>query len=133
MTHLAWNPAFEIGVPALDAQHRGLFALRNQLKDCCRAADADFSVEFHDVLAELYAYTVTHFKAEEAYMQSVGYPGFAVHAAEHLRFVEVLADINFAAAQDKASANDALTFLSAWLVSHIQCADGAIRDFVAAR
>ncbi len=133
MTHLVWDEGLELGVPALDAQHRQLFALRNELEDCCLAVDADDSLRFHDVLAELYNYSITHFAAEEAYMKLVGYPGFAAHVTEHLRFIEVLADFNWATAQGNGSASDTLSFLSTWLVAHIQRADGAIRKFVEMR
>lgn len=133
MTHVVWDSALELGVPALDAQHRQLFALRNALEDCCLGPDADHSERFHEVLAALYSYSITHFAAEEAYMESIGYPGRAAHAHEHLHFIEVLADFNLAAAFDQGSAQAALNFLSQWLVAHIRSADGAIRTFMTDR
>lgn len=133
MTHVVWDGTFELGAPTLDAQHRQLLALRNTLEDCCLAPDADHSERFHDVLAALYTYSMTHFAAEEAYMESIGFPGRAAHAREHLHFIEVLADFNLAAALDQGSAEAALNFLSGWLVAHIQGADGAIRTFMKTR
>jgi len=121
------------GVPALDAQHRPLFALRNALECCCLGPNADHSERFHEVLAALYSYSITHFAAEEAYMESIGYSGQAAHAREHLHFIEVLADFNLAAAFDQRSTQAALNFLLQWLVTHIKSADGAIRTFMYAR
>jgi len=130
---LVWAKALELGVPALDEQHRRLFALKNALEDCAQSPEANHSERFHELLSGLFDYAMLHFEAEEAYMRSIGYPRLAEHISEHRQFVERVADFNLAAADDRGSAQEVLHFLADWLICHVQFSDLAIRDWATRR
>ncbi len=79
--HLVWHPAYECGHPLLDAQHRALFAQANELLAASLAQrPADAMAALIDALV---ARVAEHFRAEEALLNNVGFPGAAAHAAEH--------------------------------------------------
>jgi len=126
---LAWAKALELGVPALDAQHRRLFVLQSALEDCAETVDGNSSERFHELLSVLFDYAMVHFDAEERYMRAMGYPALESHVGEHRRFVEQVAEFNLAAAEGRGSARDVLRFVTDWLIDHIQYSDGAIRDW----
>jgi hemerythrin-like metal-binding protein len=85
---VVWNDTFSVGVAEMDAQHRKLLILINQLVDCHAARDGMTSEKFHDVLSGMFDYAQVHFKAEEDYLQRIGYPQLSAHEKEHVAFVE---------------------------------------------
>ncbi|THF66624.1 bacteriohemerythrin [Pseudothauera nasutitermitis] len=120
---VAWDESYSLGLEEIDDQHKVLFDIMNHLWSAIvRRTD---SSEMLRILAELERYTVTHFSAEEAYMQSTGYAGLAAHRAQHEQFV---ARVNAARAdiqQGKQISLELLQFLRDWLVRHIQVEDRA--------
>jgi hemerythrin len=71
-----------------------------------------------------------HFKAEEAYLQKIGYLQFAAHETEHEAFLEKATMLAVAATdgtQDRAGLHD---YLKDWLLEHILQSDMQYRFFV---
>ena len=78
---LIWDGDFASGQPQIDAQHRGLFDLSNQL---FAAMDTGQSTADQVLLLRrLVAHIAQHFHDEEALLLDVGYAALPAHAAEH--------------------------------------------------
>jgi hemerythrin len=79
-----WTEALAVGHPAIDRQHRELFARADRLLDAMRDRRAVAEVE--DLLRFLQEYTVSHFGAEERLMLTRQSPGLAAHRRLHAEF-----------------------------------------------
>ena len=128
MDKLSWSDTLAIGIKEIDRHHQELIDIRNKLVDCCKLDDAPHSEAFHNILAELFSYSRTHFTAEEALMQAIEYPDFSSHKDEHHEFIEQIVDISIGVAKDPAIHNKALDFVTEWLVTHLLQTDLRIRD-----
>lgn len=83
--HLAWRPAYECGIAAIDEQHSALFADANALLGAILAgAPASEAVVLIDALLRDIE---QHFRDEEAILESAGFPGAAEHAVTHRQLV----------------------------------------------
>ncbi|THF63267.1 bacteriohemerythrin [Pseudothauera rhizosphaerae] len=116
-----WDDSYSLGLEQIDDQHKVLFDIMNHLWSAIvnRAADG----EMLKILDELESYTVSHFTAEENFMQSTGYPNFDEHRKLHAQFVKRIHDARVELQQGKQISLDLLHFLRDWLVEHIQAED----------
>ena len=113
---------YKIGVPQIDEEHEKLFEIGERayqlLKDPYVIDKYDKIVE---VIEELKAYTVYHFKDEEDYMESINYKRLFTQKIDHADFIKKINDVNLDKIdedQDEAIMG-ILTFLNDWLVNHI--------------
>jgi hemerythrin-like metal-binding protein len=91
MTLIAWRDDFEIGVPAVDYEHRELINLINQLyAGLGESADRDSVLDF---LGEVFAKISAHFALEERIMRDCGYDQLADHKSDHERLLDEIRDI----------------------------------------
>jgi hemerythrin len=112
MAYMEWVPAFEVGQPQIDEDHRTLVERLNQLH---RALDqGQDPAEIARVLNFLRDYTVTHFSAEEALMIQHKYPQAAAHFAAHAELPLQVSDFNAAYRRGRvAGMAELLAFLEA--------------------
>jgi hemerythrin-like metal-binding protein len=82
---LTWKDSFNSGHPELDAQHRGLFAVANELAAAARAGHS--KAEIMAIVHRLMDDVVHHFRHEEQLLEQVGFVELDEHAAEHARLV----------------------------------------------
>ena len=121
---IEWTNAFETGLSEIDAQHRQLFGLLNNLIDL---EDLEVSsIVLEKTVDDLVEYAATHFQTEERLFEMCGYPNANAHIAEHSAFVGKLVDIrDQLMAEDSKVAGDVIRFLSRWLVNHVKVSDRA--------
>lgn len=137
LEHLSWTERFSVGRPEFDAQHKKLIEMINELADCQRlSVDSPGTAQllqakqtFHQVLTEMFDYTQLHFNVEEAYLQAIGYPQSQAHQQEHASFIEKLAALSLAAAEDDLDMAGVHHYLKGWLFGHILQSDMAYRQF----
>lgn len=115
-----WKDSFAIGVPAIDRQHKELFARADGLLAAMREGRS--APECKRLLAFLREYCETHFGSEESLMQRIKYPGLAAHFQQHLEFKRRFEE----SAEDfaKSGANSVVAIelqglIGGWLVNHI--------------
>ena len=130
MDRLDWNESFRIGVERIDEQHRKLFALRNQLLDCCCRENSVHAEDFHRILSELFEYTRYHFEAEEEFMQAIAYPKLDAHHKCHDQFIDNLVNFSLDAANSTKTHREVLDFLTVWLINHVLKSDMDIRRYI---
>ncbi len=128
MSLFAWKPEYSVSVSVLDAQHKKLFALAQDLHDAMMAGKGK------DVLArslnELVEYTKTHFAEEEELLAGHGYPELPQHKQQHLQLVAKITEFQ----REFAAGNAFLTvelmdFIQDWIKKHILQTDYRYSDF----
>lgn len=117
-THIEWQPTYELGIEAIDAQHRYFANLINLLSDELRKTDHR---DYQDsLLNELVAYARFHFISEENLMFRSGYPQLDEHRQHHRELIDRLsARIGKLSLHHSENAADAvIDFLAEWFINH---------------
>lgn len=117
---IVWTAALEIGHPEIDADHRAMVSLLNQVQTASRRSDP---LEVRSRLRALEALTRDHFAREEQLMLDIRYEMAARHQKAHIRlFEEIRAQID--------DLNDGITsavaiaqFIRRWLMDHVETSD----------
>ncbi len=129
-SYIQWSKTFEIGIPAIDAEHKQLVALCNDLHKQIMQGGKDgdsWSAPLVKALHVCTEYVQTHFHHEEILMKACHYEGYEKHKKEHELFTKKVLETaeNF----DSASITSALQFvkfLYDWILSHIAHEDKLI-------
>ncbi|MEZ4331607.1 MAG: bacteriohemerythrin [Myxococcota bacterium] len=118
-----WQPRFSVGVPNMDAAHKKLMGLMNQLHE--QRAAGEGKAALRSTLKALADYTAVHFREEEAFMQAIGFPGIDSHKRIHAQLLGQLSG-HFDAfeASEDGLPDQFFTFLKVWLTAHIMGIDG---------
>jgi methyl-accepting chemotaxis protein len=119
---IEWSESLSVGVPAMDAHHRKLVDLINQLHTAMRSGQGNQAVG--PALEELAQYAGYHFGAEEKLMREHKCSGLAEQQAAHSQLVDKVNVLRqqLASGQQGIGA-EVLTMLKDWLVNHIQRKD----------
>jgi hemerythrin-like metal-binding protein len=128
MAKVQWMPELETGIPFVDADHRVLVQLLNQVDESIAALEE--SSTLGSVLNALNDYTVYHFDREEAMLTACGYPELDHHRDAHARISGQLGEITrkFQRNPDSVEGREVRDFLQRWLVEHIRNEDFAYLD-----
>lgn len=123
-----WTKKLETGVTFVDADHKVLINLLNQVNDCIDQNEE--STVLGSVLDALVEYTDYHFLREEKMMELAGFGGLEAHATIHRALSGQVRTVytDYQAdpwSVDPVSVRD---FLQTWLIEHIMGHDFAYRD-----
>jgi hemerythrin len=124
-----WTPSLETGYPKIDAQHKRLFEMINDLHH--GVIKGDVQEILGTTLKRLVAYTINHFEMEEDLMASTKYPKLSRHRPKHaelMRKVKKLAESYDAGEISAASSVSKL--LGEWLIDHIHQEDTELAKWV---
>lgn len=128
---IEWQRDYQLGIPAIDAEHKGLVERLNQF---FAAAEAGSPTGELDILLDrLITATTRHFENEEMLLDFHDYPDLVGHRAEHQRLLQQLAHFRDAYDEDRERSNsafEAADFLRRWLLEHIQSEDRSYRPYV---
>lgn len=91
MSLIEWKDQYNLGVPAIDFEHRELIALINELYASMQRAGTDAATA--DFLGELYARIAAHFALEEKIMRDSSYDEYPDHKADHERLLDDIRDL----------------------------------------
>jgi hemerythrin len=121
MNVFAWDRFFFTGIESIDAQHRGLVDITNELGDLALTGDEISEGRMQILFKQLSDYAREHFRDEEMLMRRVGLDARHVepHVSHHHHFVEQLTSMWRARAAMKHPTETLQGFLSAWLTFHI--------------
>ena len=120
--YLVWKDDYSVGIKSIDQQHKKLIGLINQLQTAVKYSTGE---EFErEALDELVNYTKTHFSYEENMMEQNGYPDFEPHKAQHVKMINKVEEVLAEYEKDSDTAmENALNYLSEWLINHINGTD----------
>ncbi|EKV31529.1 Hemerythrin [Caenispirillum salinarum AK4] len=126
--NIAWSKDLEIGIPVIDADHKVLVSLLNQVFDT--VGDNEEKATLGSVLNSLVEYTEYHFAREEKLQEVAGYSGLEAHKARHRDLERQVMEIRsrFEEDPDSVHGGEVLDFLRDWLVDHIEKRDFDYRD-----
>lgn len=110
-----------LDVPDMDREHQTLIAKMNALYDAIENKQPNDQVQkFVDDLA---AYTTQHFADEEAYMESVQFPGLATHKIIHGQLLKQFSEHMEEYKKTQTLGKSFFNFLKVWLTGHIRGID----------
>ncbi len=91
MRLMKWTPAMSVGVPELDADHRVLIKIINEL--ALNSENPARTKVLRQCLYALLRYAEFHFGREEKVMVACGFPAFDHHKEEHDAFIWQMQDL----------------------------------------
>ena len=80
MQHFKWTKAYAVYLPEVDAEHRNLFRMAEELNQAARGADG---ARFRELVRPFLAAVEEHFAHEERIMKSASVPDFEWHKLQH--------------------------------------------------
>jgi hemerythrin-like metal-binding protein len=122
MSLFRWTSANSVYLPEIDAEHRGLYLLGDQLHKALLAGAS--TARLQPILANLLESAEKHFRHEERLMRAIRYPSLDWHKRQHdsvRRKCKAMA--RRIAAGDRAATGELLEFLGEWLKGHMAVAD----------
>ena len=128
MAYMDWKSEYSVENELIDKQHQDLFALVNEVADKVKTGKMP---EIKDLVNQLAAYTVKHFKDEENIMKKAGYTSLGDHQMVHTELIRQVQEI-----QQKLEKNQPVSmvaiirFLSDWLKTHILKDDMAYKSSI---
>ena len=122
MAFINWNDSYNVGISAIDNQHKELVGMIGDLYESMVAHKS------REVLAKSFhrldEYILSHFTTEEYYMQLYNYPSLEMHKQQHNEFTAQIGEFKKRFSSGKAELTLELTkFLKEWLLSHIKTYD----------
>ena len=81
MSLFKWSSAHSVYLPEIDAEHRAIFQLGNELHKALMAGA--WLAQLKPILANLLESTVQHFRHEERLMRAIHYEAFDWHKGQH--------------------------------------------------
>ena len=117
-----WQPEFEVGIESIDADHKKLLSLINNLMAAVYCNTGE--IFERQVLREIADYAQYHFQREEELMQRFGYFDFDGHKAQHDQMADQIEVFLRRYDKDGRKSLKAVgEYLERWLLQHINGTD----------
>lgn len=117
-----WNPTYSVGHELLDAQHRILLRLCDEVGQLDPASGSRI-MPIQEVFNQLRLYAQVHFTTEEELLAETDYPELDEQRIEHDKYWETLGKMLEAVAEGNADCNGVRDFLIGWWQRHILVSD----------
>jgi len=122
MTFIAWKEEYQTGIGEIDAQHKQLIDIINEL-DIARHADKTQNV-VSGILSKLTDRTEKHCDFEENLLEKLSHARLEEHMARHQDFIHQIEVMQGHLVDRKPGIEDMLImFLSSWLSRHVLVED----------
>lgn len=116
METVCWTPKLELGIPEIDAQHKRIVLLANQMREAVKKHDR---AAVAAVIEGTVDYTLSHLKYEEELMREAGYGLLQAHAWVHEQFTQKILAFQEGSKAGEDVAEELYAVLTGWLISHI--------------
>jgi len=129
MRHFRWGKENEVFLAQIDAEHRDLFRVADELQHAIAEGAPAAQVKVH--LQSLVSHVEEHFSHEEWLMQSTAYPSYGWHKQQHetaRRRVKLFAPL--IEAGNAEGTELFFEFLSSWLEDHTTVTDRMMGAYV---
>jgi len=122
---IVWKPEYNLGIPIIDEQHRGIVSTINSLHFGMQSKYAKEMLT--PIIEMMHSYTLIHFHLEEDFLEKINSPEAQRHIGLHLELSQEL---------DRTGRDTMLNrdpykfvgFLKQWWLDHICCEDLIFRD-----
>lgn len=129
MTYLDWDERMGVGKDVIDAQHRKLVALINDIAGA--TARGATRGELGGLVRSFCDYAQVHFRTEQSFMDSTDYADYFRQAREHEECA--MQALNFYRGYingENVAVEDFLRFVSTWFVEHTLGVDQTLRAYL---
>ena len=126
---IVWQPSYNLGIPIIDEQHRGIVTTINSLHF---GMQNNYVRNMLSPITEMmYDYTRIHFLVEESFLVKIDFPNAKKHHALH---DELSAKLNSAGHRSVLDHDpyEFMDFLKDWWISHICHEDLLFRNYYSA-
>jgi len=123
---IVWKPEYDLGIPIIDEQHRGIVTIINSLY--YGTQNSYIKNILSPTIGMLRSYADIHFQTEEHFLETIDYPGAAEHRLLHREYTSRLAGIERESSVDK-DPRRLMSFLKKWWLGHICEEDTLFKDF----
>jgi hemerythrin-like metal-binding protein len=124
MAFIEWGPEFELGIAAIDNEHKEFFGYVNDLEVSMMAGSS--KEEIHDVLENITNYSRKYFDPEEKLMEECAYPDMEEHKEEHRQFLAQIKEFMHKEEVTPVGLSvELFNFLRDWVNNHLQSKDKA--------
>ncbi len=131
MALIEWQKHFELGIRDVDAEHRELIELINQVHRHLEAGELGDPVSA--VLGDIHAQIAAHFALEERIMSQRRYRHYDEHKADHEALLDEIRDIMDRYEDDGSYDSPAFgAQLSRWFTEHFRTHDARLHTELAA-
>lgn len=125
MTLLQWKPAYTLGIPSVDHEHRELISMINEAYAHLEGSSGIAAIEA--CLEEIYAGIASHFALEERHMREAEYAEYAAHKDEHEDLLDQIRDMMDEYASDPVTGRKTLQqCLADWFGAHFATFDARL-------
>ncbi len=120
--YFEWTPDLNIGIEAIDEQHKVLVNIFNRLS--LAVSKGEGGKVIRSIVDSLRGYTKSHFALEEKLLAEAGYDELAPHTAQHSDFIAKLDDLTVKFLVENSPAySELIELLRNWLIEHIRFSD----------
>ncbi|MDR2839028.1 MAG: bacteriohemerythrin [Azonexus sp.] len=124
-----WTPDLDLGIEAIDRQHRRIISFINALELAQTGKDKS---RVKKVIDDCVDYTLSHFAFEEELQKDVGYPYCKIHKKVHGLFAAKIAEYQQRVTHGEDIGSQLHDTLVHWLIHHIKNEDVGYVSFVKA-
>jgi hemerythrin len=127
---IQWTQELSVGNEKIDSEHQRWIEILNDFYNGLKSGQP--KEKLNDLILAMLDYTKYHFKSEEEYMASVGFPGIEEHKNLHQEYVDKITVFYEKIKSNKMILSIEVTnFLKSWLINHIKGVDQKYADFMA--
>jgi hemerythrin len=123
--YMKWEPAFNLGIPEVDNQHKKIIDFINALNQAF--IDNVTNDKIGNILDDMSDYASKHFKTEEELFEKTNFPLMKEHKTQHEYFVKKVEDFKKSFYQGQPITFRLMKFLRSWWTNHILDSD---REYV---
>ena len=117
MNKLAWKNEYCVGNETIDAEHKRLFGIANEILNINNPIME--TPKIMQLVKQLYDYMQTHFEHEEVHMESISFTEIEKHKAMHESIVEKMNAILIISNNYIQLHNLLATLMKQWVRKHI--------------
>jgi hemerythrin len=124
---IVWKPEYNLGIPVVDEQHRGIVTIINSLFYAMQNKHGeDVLIPVNGMINE---YTRIHFKIEENFLEKCNYPELKEHKAAHQELINKLLKVGKESLRQR-DPKEFFDFLKEWWINHICNKDRLFLDYL---
>ena len=128
MELIKWGKDYEIGVAAMDEQHKKWIGIINKFYDTIGKSDMKKNLEL--TINEVLEYTKYHFSEEEKFMESIGFSELENQKSMHKALTEKMIGFKNRIVNSESLMSVSVTNeLKDWLNNHIKVEDKKYAEF----
>jgi len=123
MAFFEWDSALDVGVDAMNQQHKILISMMDKLYT--QNGVNTPKNQLVENVDELFAFVIKHFKEEENFMASIHFPNLEAHKRLHQNLLNDLKNLGdeFKQNNEEKLSSEFIIFLKFWLSTHIMGID----------